>query len=584
MNNKYILGLNIYHADSGACLIKNGSVEFAIEEERINRIKHWAGFPIESIKACLKHSNIDFDEIDYIAVNTNAYSNLLKKIKYCFLNFKNYEIYTKKFFLKLKKKSFKDILINEFNPKKIPKLKFYDHHLCHLASSHFPSNFRESLVISADGFGDFTSTTAAIAKGKSFKFIDKVFFPHSLGIFYQAFTQLIGFKNYGDEYKVMGLSAYGKNKFSDEVSQVIGILKNSFKLNLNYFQHHSSNIDMKWENKSPTFGNLYNENLARLFKYKFNGGQISDIHADLAYSVQDKYEEIIINYIKYFKNLTNINYLSLSGGCAMNSLANGKIIENLKFKNVYIPPSPGDSGGAIGAAILCNNEFNYKPNNQFYNNPYLGGDLDEINLLSIIKNKVEKNLTNENISFELVDSDEVLCLKVSECLANNKVVGWYQNRMEWGPRALGNRSILANPADKKMKDLINLKIKRREKFRPFAPSILEEYVNDWFEENIEVPYMSAVFKIKKDKIDKLPAVVHADNTGRLQTVSKNKNYLFHKLISDFNKITGVPVLLNTSFNENEPIVNTPDQAIDCFLRTKMDILAIGKFILKRDND
>ena len=584
MDNKYILGLNIYHADSAACLIKNGSIEFAIEEERINRIKHWAGFPLESIKACIKHANIDFDQIDYIAINTNPYSNIFEKIKYSVTNFSNYENFIKKFFSKLKKTSFKNILMREFNLKKIPKINFYDHHLCHLASSHFPSNFKDSLLISADGFGDFASTTAALSKGKRIKFINKILFPHSLGIFYQAFTQFIGFRNYGDEYKVMGLSGYGKNKFKDEVDKVIKLNKENFELNLNYFNHHSSNIDMKWNNQSPKFTNLFNENLPKLFKYNFQEKEVSEVHADLAHSVQNKYEEIIINYIKHFKNLHNTDYLSLSGGCAMNSLANGKIMENLNFKDVYIPPAPGDSGGAVGAAILCYNELNYTPENKFYANPYLGNDLDEKNLSKVIDEKIEKNTHGKKIYCEKIKSEEILISKVSSYLANNKVVGWFQNRMEWGPRALGNRSILANPAYENMKDIINLKIKRREKFRPFAPSILEEHLDEWFEQKLDVPYMSAVFKIKKDKINKLPAVAHVDNTGRLQTVSIKKNQLFHKLIQSFFKISGVPILLNTSFNENEPIVNTSGQAIDCFLRTKMDILAIGKYILKRDDD
>ena len=574
--NKYILGLNIYHGDSSACLMRNGEIIYAIEEERLNRIKHWAGFPIKSISACLFYANITLDEVDYIAVNSNPYSNLLSKINYSLLKIGNYGFFAKRLIHKIKKTSFKNILIDNFKIKNLPIIKFYDHHMCHMASAYFPSNFKKSLLISADGFGDFASTVAGVADNDLIKIHHKVLFPHSLGIFYQAFTQFLGFKNYGDEYKVMGLSAYGKNNFKNEINQVIKNTNGSFNLNLNFFQHHKKNINMKWNNESPKFENLYSHNLSKLFKFKLNNEKISEIHMDIAKSVQVKFEEIILKYIEYYQNLFEASNLSLSGGCAMNSLANGSMIKKLKFKNVYIPPAPGDAGGAIGAAILCDKEYHVSKKIS-YLSPFLGEDLKNIDLEKVIKENIKNK---KNISLDYIDSDQKLVDIVSKNIFENKIVGWYQNRMEWGPRALGNRSILANPCSDKIKEIINLKIKRRENFRPFAPSILKEHVVHWFEKDVDVPYMSIVLNIKENKRKKIPAVTHVDGSGRLQTVDK-KHKLYHMLIEAFYKISGVPILLNTSFNENEPIVNTPEEALSCFLRTKMDILVIGRFILKR---
>ena len=580
MKNNYILGLNIYHGDSSACLMKDGEIIFAIEEERINRIKHWAGFPIESINACLSYENIELDQIQFIAINSNSLSNIFHKFKYSISNFSNYRLFLKKFFLKRKKNNFLNLLQNNFSSSVIPKIKYYDHHLCHIASAYFPSNFKKSLLISADGFGDFASTVAAVGDKNIISVKNKVLFPHSLGIFYQAFTQFLGFKNYGDEYKVMGLSAYGEDKFKNQLDKIITNNKSSFNLNLDFFQHHVKNINMKWNDESPKFENLYNQNLSKLFNYNFESNPIEQIHMDLAKSVQSKFEEIILTYIGFYKNKFDIENLSLSGGCAMNSLANGKIVKELKFKNIYIPPAPGDAGGAIGAAILCNKE-NYGSSKSYYDSPYLGNNLNKITLSEIIKAKINSKKEKELIEVDYIETNQDLVELIAQKIFNNNIVGWYQERMEWGPRALGNRSILANPCSDKIKDIINLKIKRREKFRPFAPSILKDHMSSWFEADLDVPYMGVVLKINKNKRGLIPAVTHEDGTGRLQTVERKKNDLYYMLINAFEKLSGVPILLNTSFNENEPIVNTPQEAIDCFLRTKMDILVLGNFVLKR---
>ena len=581
MNNKYILGLNIYHGDSSACLIKNGEIKFAIEEERENRIKHWAGLPLKSINACLDSEKIEFSNLSYIAVNTNSYSNIFKKFQYIVSKPQNFDIYFKRFLAKRKKITFKKILNDEFAVNKNLVIKFYDHHLCHHASSFFPSGFDKSLLISTDGFGDFVSTTSGVGIKNKIKFGHKVYFPHSLGIFYQALTQFLGFKKYGDEYKVMGLSGYGYDKYKKEIDILIKYENNSFKLNLDFFQHHNSNIDMKWENEAPKSGNLYSNKIKNLFEYDFENNDINQNHMNLAHSIQKKYEEIILKYIKYFKDYYETDYLSLSGGCAMNSLANRKIINDLGFKKIFIPPAPGDAGGAIGAALLCYNEIEQINYNKSLSSPYLGRKFTNELIEKTISKKLDENKSNEQINFKIVANTDKLIGEVSEKIYENNIVGWFQNKMEWGPRALGNRSILANPCTENMKEIINSKIKFREKFRPFAPSIMRDKVNEWFERDIEVPYMSTVMNIKTDKKNKIPAVTHVDGTGRLQTVDADTNELYYNLINAFYKITNVPILLNTSFNENEPIVNTPGEAIDCFLRTKMDILAIGNFILHR---
>ena len=582
MKNNYILGLNIYHGDSSACIIKNGEISFAIEEERENRIKHWAGLPLDSINACLQNEKIEFSDINYVAINTNPYSNILHKFKYTIINPQNINIYLKRFLIKKKKRSFEKIIKKKFNVNKKINIKFYDHHLCHHASSFFPSGFQNSLLISTDGFGDFASTTAGIGVENNMKINHKVFFPHSLGIFYQALTQFLGFKKYGDEYKVMGLSAYGSNKFQNEMNSLIHFKKDTFKLNLNFFQHHNTIIDMKWDDEAPKFGNLYNNKIKNLFKYDFENNEINQNHMDLAHSIQKKYEEVIIEYIKFFKNFYKAENLSLSGGCAMNSLANRRIMKDLGFKKIFIPPAPGDAGGAIGAALLCFNEFGKLKHNKSFSTPYIGRKFSNEFIETTVKKKLKTHKKNdENFSLEIINDDKELVKIVSQKIYENKIVGWFQGRMEWGPRALGNRSILANPCNPNMKDIINSKIKLREKFRPFAPSIIREKVNEWFESDIDVPYMGLVMNIIPEKKEKIPAVTHVDGTGRLQTVDQEINPLFYNLIHSFYKLSDVPIILNTSFNENEPIVNTPDEAVDCFLRTKMDILSIGNTIIQR---
>jgi carbamoyltransferase len=582
----YILGLNINHADTAACLFKNNELLSAVEEERFTRVKHYSLFPFNSIKFCLSKANINISQLDYITINSNPFSSISKKIIFTFLNPKSLNIVLPSLD-KVKKNfsinKFLKLLNNDFNYN--GQIKYYDHHLSHMASSCNFSPFKNAVNLSVDGFGDFSSCGWGLSKNYQFKVEGRIFFPHSLGIFYQAMTQYLGFKNYGDEYKVMGLSSYGKPEYVDLISNLITNKKNlNFELNLNYFLHHKKKIFNVNPNGSPIFSDLYSNNLIKLLGPERKMGDIiTERHKNIAKSTQEVFEKILFNFLNDLYQKYQIENLNLSGGCAMNSVANGKIIFNTKFKNIYTSSNPGDAGGAIGSALCFLNQIeknNRKSRNLFFDPlPYLGDAFKNEEISIIIKNyKLDKKF-----NIFKIDEDNKLSEYISNLISKSYVIGWFQDKMEWGPRALGNRSILSDPRNPKMKEILNFKIKKRENFRPFAPAILKDFVGQWFEINKSVPYMSEVYKIKENKRSLIPAVTHIDGTGRLQSVSKNQNYKFYKLIEKFYKITGVPVILNTSFNENEPIVRTPQEAIECYLRTKMDILVLQNWIIERKN-
>ena len=575
-----ILGLNCNHADSSACIIKNNKLIFGIEEERINRIKHWAGVPIGSIRECLLRSNIKLSEITEITVNTNPKSNLLKKSLFFFRNYirgkKKYEILAR-----LKKKF--DIIneINKsFSPDKISnkvRLRYVDHHISHISSAFYPSGFDKAIGLSIDGFGDFVSLAIAECEGSNIKIIKKKFFPDSIGVFYEAFTQLTGFENYGDEYKFMGLSSYGQPIYSDLIKKKIFKDFKKLELNLNYFNHTNKNYVYKFNGK-PNQDVIFNKNVLEIFQINsYDEIKNNDkLKKDIASSVQKVFEDKLIELCTEIKNLNFSSNLVYAGGCALNSLANKKIIESKIFDNVFIPYSPGDGGGSIGSAIyvLKKNKYNSIEN---LNSPYIGPSYSN----DEIKNTINKNYKNLIKKFELILDKDQLNKEIIDMITENKIIGYFNGKMEFGARALGNRSIIANPCDIKIKEVINKKIKRRENFRPFAPSILYEEKKDWFNNNNSNPYMATVENINENKRELIPAVTHIDGTGRVQTVSKKINENFYNLIKCFFDVTKVPILLNTSFNENEPIVNQPSEAIDCFIRTEMDALVIENFLIKR---
>ena len=575
-----ILGLNCNHADSSACIIKNGKLLFAIEEERINRVKHWAGLPYLSINACLENTNIDLSEITDIAINSNPLSNLGHKVSYFI---KNYLFGEKKFEIikRLNKKlNLKKSINNYFYPKNFSnkvKVHFIDHHISHIASAFYPSGYKKAVGLSIDGFGDFCSVSIAKCSDGEIDIVKKEFFPNSLGVFYETFTQLMGFKNYGDEYKIMGLSSYGKPKYYDIILKNLFKSDKGIKLNLKYFNHNDKNYTYKFDGK-PKQNNLYNNHLKKLLDIEeMSANEITNLHKDLSSSVQKIFEEKLLEIIKEIKKLDYSKNLVYAGGCALNSLANKKIYETKLFENVFIPYAPGDGGGSIGAALFVNSKKNKHIKVSNLNSPYIGTEYNNNEIKNFIDN--EDKLNDCKIKF--FEKKDELLIATAEIIYNNKVVGFFNGRMEFGARALGNRSILANPGNPNMKEIINSKIKRRESFRPFAPAILENHKDGWFNSNKSNPYMSSVEDVKFDKKQIIPSVTHFDGTGRVQSVSKKMNTDFYNLIEEFYKISGIPILLNTSFNENEPIVLSPEHAIKCFLRTEMDTLVLNNFIINR---
>jgi carbamoyltransferase len=573
----YILGLNAFHGDSSACILKDGNVIVAIEEERIRRIKHWAGFPIESIKYCLADAGISIKEIDHITISRDPSANVLKKIKHTLKNKVSFGTLLDRYFNSKKVKSVKFLLaealgVNEADIK--AELHNIEHHRSHLGSAFFASPFEKSALLSIDGFGDFTSTMTAIGNGNQIEILDSVHFPHSVGIFYTSFTQYLGFPNYGDEYKVMGLAPYGKPIYVDKLKDVIEFTSDGlFKLNLNYFKHHKDGVKMSWEGGEPDIESIFSNYMVEVFgPVRKKEEELTQYHKDLAASVQRTCEELIFHILNHLHKTCGTDNLCVAGGVAQNSVANGKILKNTPFKNVYIPPAGHDAGTSIGSALFL---YNHVLKQKRVAPTYSGGLGSHFS-----DEEIETYLSSQKVTFKKY-SDQELYDKVTDCIIDSGVVGWFQGRAEFGPRALGHRSIIADPRRVDAKEILNLKIKRRESFRPFAPSILKEYVKDYFEDADNVPFMEKVYIIKEEMRIKIPAVTHVDGTGRLQTVDADFEPKYHALISEFNRKTGVPILLNTSFNENEPIVNTPANALDCFLRTKMDLLVIGNYIVSR---
>jgi carbamoyltransferase len=580
-----ILGINAFHGDSSASLIINGELIASAEEERFRRIKHWAGLPAESIRYCLYEAEVSLNEVDVIAINQDSKAALWKKIGYTLVKKPDLKFV----FNKIKTRRKRESLTEQFE-KIFPDNKFtgniipVEHHLSHLSSAFHVSPFNEAVVVSVDGFGDFASGAWGIGRGTNINIEHRVHFPHSLGIFYQALTQYLGFPNYGDEYKVMGLAPYGKPAFMEEMRQIVTLHNDgSYKLNLNYFNHHRENVAYEWENGSPVFGPIFSDSLIDLLGVaRGNNEELTQKHFDIAHSIQAMYEEAFFHLLNTLYKKYEIDNLALSGGCAMNSVANGKVYRKTPFKRVYIQSAAGDAGGAIGAAFVTWHKLNPRAGRVFQmDHAYWGPEYNDSEINEVLENKSEA-LHQQACSVREIDDEAELCKQTAEAIADGKVSGWFQGRMEWGPRALGNRSILCDPRRSDMKEVLNLKIKRRESFRPFAPSILREHVLEWFEEDDDVPFMMKVFQIREEKRTEIPAVTHVDGSGRLQTVNEETNSRYYHLIQAFKNITGIPILLNTSFNENEPVVCKPEEALDCFLRTKMDVLVMGKYFIQRN--
>ena len=590
----WILGINAFHGDSAACLVRDGELIAAAEEERFRRVKHWAGFPTEAIRYCLEEAGVGLDAVDVVALNQDAKANLGKKIGFTLVRRPDMKLVLDRIRNKRERASVVDLLKTAFPDQAFKgKVVPVEHHMAHLSSAFHVSSYDEAVVVSVDGFGDFASGAWGEGRGTDIEVSGRVYFPHSLGIFYQALTQFLGFPYYGDEYKVMGLAPYGKPAFIDQMRQIVGLENDGgYRLNLDYFRHHKEKVGYEWEDGSPTVGRLFSDALEDLLGPARKADEpLEQRHKDIAHSIQAMYEEAFFHLLNHLHAQYGHDALCLAGGCAMNSVANGKVRRNTPFKNVYIQSAAGDAGGAIGSAFVAWHDLGPSPQPSpsgremgrsrfFMNHAYWGPSFTDDEVGEVLDQQ-EAEIKLSRCRIEQIGDEALLCERTAGAIADGAVVGWFQGRMEWGPRALGNRSIVCDPRRADMKDILNLKIKRRESFRPFAPSILREAVADWFEEDDDVPFMMKVFQIREDKRQRIPAVTHVDGSGRLQTVYKDTNPRYYKLIECFRDITGVPIVLNTSFNENEPVVCHPKEALDCFLRTRMDVLVLGGYYIER---
>jgi carbamoyltransferase len=578
----YILGINAYHGDSSACLVKDGELIAAAEEERFRRIKHWAGFPSEAIRYCLHEAGIPLADVAHVVINQDARAHLGRKIVYGLTHWPNPRLVLDRLLNKRARAGLEVQLAQAF-PDQIYQGQVHavEHHRAHLSSAFYVSPFDEAVVVSVDGFGDFASAAWGLGRGGEIALKGQVFFPHSLGIFYQALTQFIGFPHYGDEYKVMGLAPYGEPTYMDAMRKIVHLLPDgSFRLNLRYFRHHREKISYEWENGIPAVGTLFSPALAELLgPARGKDHLLEQKHKDIARSVQAMYEEAFFHLLNTLHARHGLDAVAIAGGCGMNSVANGKVTLKTPFKRLYVQSAAGDAGGAIGAAYSVWHELG-GARGPTHDHAYWGPGFSNEQIGQLLAER-SADITAQGCYVSRVDDEAVLCRQTAEAVARGEVVGWFQGRMEWGPRALGNRSIIGDPRRADMKDILNLKIKRRESFRPFAPSVLQAAVGQWFEQKGDVPFMMQVYQIRESKRPLIPAVSHVDGSGRLQTVLQHTNPRYHALIRAFEDLTGVPMLLNTSFNENEPVVCKPVESLDCFLRTKMDVLVMENWVVRR---
>ena len=577
-----ILGLNAFHGDSSAALVRDGVLVAAVEEERFCRIKHWAGFPSRSIAYCLEEAGVALGDVGHIALNQNSSAHFGKKLSYLIKSRPDPRFVLQRLTNRKKRAGARELLAKSFPGEEFRgTLHNIEHHLCHLYSAYYVSPFKEAVTLSVDGFGDFSSAAWGTGTESQISIDGRVFFPHSLGIFYQALTQYLGFPHYGDEYKVMGLAPYGKPVQLDKLRKIVRLKEDgSFELDLSYFRHHKEEIPHQWLDGSPEIGDLFSPALEDLLgPRRGKGDALTSEHRDLARSIQAMYEEAFFHLIGKLQAKTGRTDITLAGGCAANSVANGKVRRQTNFKRVYVQSAAGDAGGAIGAAFaVWHNQGGAR--SFVMDHAYWGPQYSATEVADLVTAR-KADIEAAGCDISVVADEGELCRRTAEMVADGKVVGWFQGRLEWGPRALGNRSIVCDPRRADMKDILNAKIKRRESFRPFAPSVLDAAVSQWFEEDDAVPFMMQVFQIQEDKRALIPAVTHVDGSGRLQTVNRSTNPRYYRLIEAYRDITGVPMVLNTSFNENEPVVCKPQEALDCFLRTRMDLLVLGDTMITR---
>ena len=579
-----ILGINAHHPDASAAIVVDGKLIAAAEEERFRRMKHWAGFPSQAIEYCLAEAGVGINEVDHIAVNRDPRARLWKKAKFVLGNRPSIASVKTRLANRSKIADIRQEIAESFRLDSLkPPVHHVEHHRAHLASTFFVSPFDDAAILSVDGFGDFVSSMWASGRGNSIDVRGEVGFPHSLGVFYTAITQYLGFPHFGDEYKVMGLAPYGEATMMREMRDIVRIdeATGRFKLNLDYFTHHTTGFGLSWQGNSPDFGSMFSPRLADLLgPQRAPEDPMEQRHKNIAASMQAMFEEAFFALANALQKETGSTRLCIAGGCGYNSVANGLVFDRSAFRDVYIQAAAGDAGGAIGAAYWVWNETLGNDRSFFMDHAYLGPEYDEAAIDHAIEARYSE-IDAAGCSVQRLHDEAEICRRTAEQIAAGNVVGWFQGRMEWGPRALGNRSIVCDPRRADMKNILNLKIKRRESFRPFAPSVLREAVGEWFETDYDVPFMLQVYQIREEKRAIIPAVTHVNGSGRLQSVTRAQNARYYALIDAFREITGVPLVLNTSFNENEPVVNTPAQALDCFLRTKMDLLVLGDVMIQR---
>jgi carbamoyltransferase len=580
-----ILGINAYHGNASAALVCDGQLVAAVEEERFNRVKYAAGFPAAAIRYCLKEAGITLADLDHVAVPRNPYARLGTKLFYA-LRMPSFARERAKVLTKFT--GIPAALAGAFDadPAKI-KSKFHrvEHHQAHLASTFFVSPFEQAALLSADGLGDFASSMWGLGTGNRMRIDGAIAFPHSLGLYYSAVTQYLGFLKFGDEYKVMGLAAYGQPAYLEPFRDILRFSSNGgdfgFKLGLDYFTHHKTGPEMSWaeSDQTPVLGKMFSDNMPRLLcaPARQPDEPLEQRHRDLASTLQARLEEVYLGMLQKLAARTGAKAVCLAGGVAFNCVANGKIFDATPFEKVYVHPAAGDAGLAVGAAYYIWHQLLGQPRSFVMNHAYWGPGYSPEQVRAAVQ---ASSVSQGGYTIAELPEAELL-RRTAAIIADGKILGWYQGRAEWGPRALGNRSIVADPRRPEMKEILNRRIKHREIFRPFAPSILAEKTGEWFEKSHPSPFMNLAYSVLPEKRDKIPAPTHVDGTGRLQTVTREANPRYYALIKEFERQTGVPVVLNTSFNDNEPIVCRPEEALDCFLRTQMDALVLGNMLITR---
>ena len=579
-----IVGLNAYHGDVAAAVLRDGQIIAALEEERFSRVKHVSGFPAQAVARGLSMAGATPADVDVWAIARGRRVHLLQKAWFALTHRPGAALVAQYRSTSGKSTNLPAVIADAFKlsaDRIAPRLRYIEHHPAHLASAYRTSGMTDAACCAIDGFGDFVSVSIARGHGGRMDVIDRTYFPHSLGLLYLAVTQYLGFKKYGDEYKVMGLAPYGKPTRTAELQQLVTLTPGGgFRLDLDYFRHWTGEISMAWDSGEPTVPDVYTDRLIELLGPARKPEEpVTSVHEDLATSVQRVFEEAAFHVLRGVHTRVPSERLCLAGGCAMNSVANGKIRTNTPFKEIYIQPAAGDNGTALGAALEAWHASGDRAIGPRLEHAYLGTEYDTATIADVIRRSgvVEQR----RCTWQTFDDEAVLCRHTASQVADGNVVGWFQGRMEWGARALGNRSIIADPRRRDMRDIINQKIKFRERFRPFAPSVLAEAIDEYFVDAVHDPFMLQVYPVRPEKRDRIPAVTHVDGSGRLQSVSERTNPRYWALIRAFRDQTGVPVLLNTSFNENEPIVERPEQALDCFLRTDMDLLVMGPHVLQK---